>query len=92
MKRFWTMLAVSLAVSMVVVACASMQTGGRDLVTKAVSAQGSADALAAVKTISYKDGKPHFQSELKEVKKESLAANLFEVPSGLTMKKMGKPE
>ena len=45
-----------------------------------------------IKTISYKDGKPHFQSELKEVKKESIAANLFEVPSGLTMKKMGKPE
>ncbi|HKC06071.1 MAG TPA: MBL fold metallo-hydrolase [Methylomirabilota bacterium] len=54
MKRFSTMLAVSLAVSMVVAACASMQTGGRDLVTKAVSAQGGADALAAVKTISYK--------------------------------------
>lgn len=45
-----------------------------------------------VKTISFKDGKPHFQSELKEVKKESLAAGLFEVPAGLTMKKMGKPE
>src|SRR5258706_12992712 len=48
------MIAVSLAVSMVVAACASMQTGGRDLVTKAVSAQGGADALAGVKTISYK--------------------------------------
>jgi hypothetical protein len=45
-----------------------------------------------VKTISYKDGKPHFQSQLKEVKKESIAADLFEVPAGLTMKKMGKPE
>jgi hypothetical protein len=45
-----------------------------------------------VKTISFKDGQPHFQSEMKEVKKESLAASLFEVPSGLTMKKMGKPE
>ena len=54
MKRFSMMLAVSLAVSMVVAACASMQTGGRDLVTKAVSAQGGADALAGVKTISYK--------------------------------------
>jgi len=54
MKRFSAMLAVSLAVSMVVAACASMQTGGRDLVTKAVSAQGGPDALAAVKTISYK--------------------------------------
>ena len=54
MKRFSMMLAVSLAVAMVVAACASMQTGARDLVTKAVSAQGGADALAAVKTISYK--------------------------------------
>jgi glyoxylase-like metal-dependent hydrolase (beta-lactamase superfamily II) len=54
MKRFSTMAAVSLAVSMVVVACASMQSGGGDLVARAVTAQGGADALAAVKTISYK--------------------------------------
>jgi hypothetical protein len=54
MKRFSTTLAVSLAISMVVVACASMQSGGRDPVTRAVSAQGGADALDAVKTISYK--------------------------------------
>lgn len=54
MKRTATMLAVSLAISMVVVACASMQPGGRDLVAKAVSAQGGADALGAVKTFSYK--------------------------------------
>ncbi len=54
MKRFSTMLAVSLAVSLVVAACASMRSGGGDLVTRAVSAQGGADALAAVKTISYK--------------------------------------
>ena len=45
MKRAAMMLAVSLAVSIVVVACASMQPGGRDLVTRAVSAQGGADAL-----------------------------------------------
>jgi hypothetical protein len=54
MKRFSSMLAVSLTVSLVVGACASMQSGGGDLVTRAVSAQGGADALAAVKTISYK--------------------------------------
>ena len=54
MKRAAMMLAVSLAISMVVGACASMQPGGRDLVAKAVSAQGGADALTAVKTISYK--------------------------------------
>ena len=54
MKRAVLTLAVSLAVSTVVVACASMQPGGRDLVAKAVSAQGGADALALVKTISYK--------------------------------------
>ena len=54
MKRFSSLLAVSLAVSLVVAACASMQSGGGDLVTRAVSAQGGADALAAVKTISDK--------------------------------------
>jgi len=54
MKRAATMLAVPLAVAMVVAACASMQPGGRDLVARAVSAQGGAEALAAVKTISYK--------------------------------------
>jgi len=54
MKRAATMLAVSLAISMIVVACASMQPGGRDLVARAVSAQGGADALTAVKTISAK--------------------------------------
>jgi len=54
MKRAAMMLAVSLAISMVVVACASMQLGGRDLVAKAVSAQGGPEALATVKTLSYK--------------------------------------
>lgn len=54
MKRAAMTLAVSLAISTVVVACASMQPGGRDLVSRAVSAQGGADALTAVKTISYK--------------------------------------
>ena len=54
MKRAATMLAVPLAVAMVVAACASMQPGGRDLVARAVSAQGGADALGGVKTISYK--------------------------------------
>ncbi|MDB6035799.1 MAG: hypothetical protein JWM16_6137 [Verrucomicrobiales bacterium] len=46
-----------------------------------------------VKTISYKDGKPHFKTELKEAKKENQPAALFEIPAGLTMKKMmGKPQ
>jgi glyoxylase-like metal-dependent hydrolase (beta-lactamase superfamily II) len=53
MKRATTTLAVSLAVSIAVVACASMQPGGRDLVTKAVAAQGGAEALASVRTLSY---------------------------------------
>lgn len=44
-----------------------------------------------VKTVSYKDGKPAFESEIKEVKKETLAASLFEVPAGLTQRKMGAP-
>jgi glyoxylase-like metal-dependent hydrolase (beta-lactamase superfamily II) len=54
MKRFSKMLAVSLAVAMVAVACASMQPGGRDLVARAISAQGGAETLAGVKTLSYK--------------------------------------
>src|SRR5262245_39956489 len=54
MKRAGTMLALSLAIAMVVVACASMQGSGRDHVTRAVSAQGGTDALAKVKTISQK--------------------------------------
>lgn len=44
-----------------------------------------------VKTITYQDGKPGFESEIKEVKKEALAAGLFEVPAGLTQKKMAGP-
>ncbi|HET9924468.1 MAG TPA: MBL fold metallo-hydrolase [Methylomirabilota bacterium] len=54
MKRAAMTLAVSLAIAMVVVACASMQPGGRDLVARAVQAQGGADALASVKTLSEK--------------------------------------
>ena len=54
MKRAGTMLALSLVIAMVVVACASMQGGGRDHVTRAVSAQGGTDAMAKVKTISQK--------------------------------------
>lgn len=45
-----------------------------------------------VKTVSYKDGQPHFQTEVKEVKKESQPASLFEIPAGLTQRKMGKPQ
>lgn len=45
-----------------------------------------------VKTVTFKDGQPEFETQMKEVKKESQAASLFEVPAGLTMKKMGKPQ
>ncbi len=45
-----------------------------------------------VKSIGYKDGKPHWESDLKSVKKEDLAASLFEIPAGFTEKKMEKPE
>jgi hypothetical protein len=38
MKRAGTMLVLSLAIAMVVVACASMQGGRRDHVARAVSA------------------------------------------------------
>ena len=54
MKRAATTLAVSLIVSMIVVACASMSGGGRDLVARGVQAQGGPEALASVKTISQK--------------------------------------
>ena len=54
MKRAATTLALSLIVSMIVVACASMSGGGRDLVARGVQAQGGPEALAAVKTISQK--------------------------------------
>lgn len=43
-----------------------------------------------VKSLTYKDGKPEFQMEVKEVKKESQPASLFEVPAGMTRKQMGK--
>jgi hypothetical protein len=45
-----------------------------------------------VKSIGYRDGKPHWQSELKSVKKEDLAASLFEVPAGFARKEFGKQE
>ncbi|HKP97945.1 MAG TPA: DUF4412 domain-containing protein [Fibrobacteria bacterium] len=45
-----------------------------------------------VQTLSYQDGKPRFRSEVKEVKKESQAAALFEIPAGLTLKKIEKPQ
>ena len=54
MKRAGTMLALSLAIAMVVVACASMPGGGRDHVARAVQAQGGTEAMAKVKTISQK--------------------------------------
>ena len=54
MKRAAMTLAVSMAVSLVVVACASMQGGGQSHVSRAVQAQGGADALAKVKTVSQK--------------------------------------
>lgn len=46
-----------------------------------------------VKSISYKEGKPEFQTEVKSVKKEPQPAALFEVPAGFTLKKMsGAPQ
>ncbi len=54
MKRAAMALAVSLVISVVVGACASMQAGGPDLVARAVQAPGAADALTSVKTISQK--------------------------------------
>lgn len=42
-----------------------------------------------VKTVAFRDGKPFWQSELKEVKQEELSAAIFELPAGLTQKKLG---
>jgi hypothetical protein len=54
MTRAATTLAVSLVIALIGAACASMSGGGRDLVAQGVQAQGGADALTAVKTISQK--------------------------------------
>jgi hypothetical protein len=45
-----------------------------------------------VKTIAYTDGKARWQTEIKEVKKESIDPALFEIPAGFTAKKMGQPQ
>jgi glyoxylase-like metal-dependent hydrolase (beta-lactamase superfamily II)/predicted small secreted protein len=50
MKRAALLFAVSLAVSAVLAACASMQPQSQDLVGRAVQAAGGAEALAGVKT------------------------------------------
>jgi glyoxylase-like metal-dependent hydrolase (beta-lactamase superfamily II) len=54
MTRAATTLAVSLVIALIGAACASMSGGGRDLVARGVQAQGGADALATVKTVSQK--------------------------------------
>ena len=54
MKRAATTLAVSLVIALIVAACASMSGGGPDLVARGLQAQGGADALTAVKTVSQK--------------------------------------
>lgn len=43
-----------------------------------------------VRTVSYQDGKARFRTEVKEIKKESIPAATFDIPAGLTQKKMGK--
>lgn len=45
-----------------------------------------------VKSVGYRDGKPHWQSELKSIKKESGDASLFEVPAGFAKRSMSKME
>jgi hypothetical protein len=42
-----------------------------------------------VRTVSFKDGKPSAKTEVKEIKKENLSADKFELPAGLTKKNMG---
>jgi glyoxylase-like metal-dependent hydrolase (beta-lactamase superfamily II) len=91
MKRAAMTLAVSLAVSIAVAACASMQPGGRDLVTKAVSAQGGAEALASVRTLSYKATVRQWEPEQSAVAGgemrlagDATAVVVMDVPSGTT--------
>src|SRR4249919_199340 len=43
-----------LALALIVVSCASMQSADQSLVSRAVQAEGGADALGAVKTLSMK--------------------------------------
>ncbi|HEY4907872.1 MAG TPA: hypothetical protein VIJ73_00130, partial [Methylomirabilota bacterium] len=54
MKRAATTLAVSLGIALVVAACASMSGSGPDLVARGLQAQGGAEKLTAVKTVSQK--------------------------------------
>src|SRR4029077_20710926 len=54
MTRAASTLAVSLVTALIVAACASMSGGGTSLVARGVQAQGGADALACVKTVSQK--------------------------------------
>jgi glyoxylase-like metal-dependent hydrolase (beta-lactamase superfamily II) len=54
MTRVATTLAVSLVTALVVMACASMQPRTADLVGRAVQAQGGAEALGSIKTLSEK--------------------------------------
>ena len=44
-----------LALALIVVSCASMQSADQSLVSRAVQAEGGADALGAIKTLS----RPH---------------------------------
>ena len=54
MKRFAFLLVASMGIVALVGACASMQQGGVDLVTRAVQASGGPVALGGVKTIAQK--------------------------------------
>ncbi len=42
-----------------------------------------------VKTVTYDGATPKFQTEIQDVRKESVAASLFELPAGLAKKSMG---
>src|SRR5260370_26613758 len=63
MKRAATTLAVSLVIALIVAACASMSGGGPDLVARRLQAQGRADALTAVKTVSQRAAQRYLEAE-----------------------------
>lgn len=41
-----------------------------------------------IKTLHYSDGQPHSATEITEVRQESLAATVFDLPDGLTKKEL----
>lgn len=50
---------------------------------------GLPKGVLPVRTVTYRDGQPDFKTEVKEIKKENVAASHFDLPTGLTKKNFG---